>query len=40
MNAEDPQKTSPKHRLTNELVKFATASLAPPAQFEGQPCHP
>jgi hypothetical protein len=40
MNAEDPQRTSLKHRASNELVKFAAASLAPPAQVERQSCHP
>jgi hypothetical protein len=38
MNAEDPQRASLKHRA-NELVKFAVASLAPPAQVERQSCH-
>jgi hypothetical protein len=40
MDAEDPQRTSLKQRASNELVKFAVASLAPPAQVERQSCHP
>ena len=40
MNAEDPQRTSPKQRATKELVKFAAASLAPPAHVERPSCHP